>query len=151
MEILGIIQKHRGIFFTILAIFVCVVVFSYALQKRERQIKELIVTATKEEASYMLGNLNDRLVFIISDLIDVYGESSPNSQMEHIKRTNHLIQANPFLLTINYIGQDRRINFVSPLEPNKQVIGLKIEIPAPKKAMEKAAAIVVSPNRHIWK
>ena len=132
-------QKHRWIFIITILVIICVFVFSYALKKRSNEIKNLVSVAAKEEVSYMVGNLNDRLLFIFSDLIDAYGESSPSSQIEHLKRTNHLIQANPFILTINYIGQDRRISFVSPLEPNKQVIGLKIEIPAPKEAMEEAA------------
>ncbi len=132
-------QKRRWIYFIAIPVIICVFVFSYALKKRSNEIKNLVSAATKEEVSYMLGNLNDRFLFIVSDLMDAYGESSPSSQMEHLKRTNHLIQANPFILTINYIGQDRRISFVSPLETNKQVIGLKIEIPAPKEAMEKAA------------
>jgi sensor domain CHASE-containing protein len=55
-----------------------------------------------------------------------------------LKKTKDLIESNPFLLTINYISSDRRIRFVSPFEQNKIVIGLKIEIAAPKEALEQA-------------
>ncbi len=87
-------QKHRWIFIITILVIICVFVFSYALKKRSNEIKNLVSVAAKEEVSYMVGNLNDRLLFIFSDLIDAYGESSPSSQIEHLKRTNHLIQAN---------------------------------------------------------
>lgn len=142
MQIAKKVQLHKRSLFIALAILFLGALFLYALEKRNEEINGMMEVASGEEASYMLENLNDRLVFIKKDLVDKYGESPvhTHSQNEHWERTKHLIEANPFLQAINHIGPDRRIEYVSPLEPNKAVIGLKIEIAAPREALEKAAS-----------
>ncbi len=113
-------------------------VFFFATKGNQNEINDLMKKAVDREASYLFKNVNDRLIFIINDLTDIYKEAPPAGQSEHLEKTAHLIKANPFLLTINYIGPDRRIKFVSPLEPNKKVLGLKIEIAAPREALRMA-------------
>ena len=140
MVMIGRDRIHRWAIFIVLIVIVFGIVFLYASKKNKREVEGIMKDAAEEEASYMLGNLNDRLIFISKDLIDSYGETPPVNQSIHLKKTAHLIDANPFLLTINYIGSDHRIKFVSPLKPNKQVIGLKIEIAAPREALEIAAS-----------
>ncbi|MDH3972951.1 MAG: transporter substrate-binding domain-containing protein [Deltaproteobacteria bacterium] len=92
----------------------------------------------REEAGYLFNNLEDRLGLSISDIISTYGDRIPGSQDEHIKKVSHLNRANPFLQTINYIDGSQRIRYVSPLEPNRRVIGLKIGLSGPKAALEDA-------------
>ncbi len=110
----------------------------YADLQRNREVQSRIEFFAGEEATYLFGNLNDRLVLIINDLLHVYRDTIPSGQSDHLNRTSHLVRANPFLKTINFISSERRIRFVSPLESNKRVIGLEIGIAAPKEALEKA-------------
>ncbi|MDY6973636.1 MAG: PAS domain-containing protein, partial [Thermodesulfobacteriota bacterium] len=110
----------------------------YASGERDRQIEELVKEAVEDEAIYLVGNLNQRLTLIINDLIATYAETPTSSQREHLKRTAHLIKANPFLRAINYIGADRRIIFISPMDTKNRVVGLKAETSAPQEAMERA-------------
>ena len=114
--------------------------FVYASSRQQQEIHSIVLAAANEEAAYMLGNLGDRLTFIASDLQDIAQRSPYQSQSDHLAVTRHLIEANPFLQAINHIDADGRIEYVAPFEPNKQVVGLKIDIPAPREALEMAAS-----------
>jgi|GEM_PF-4564126 diguanylate cyclase (GGDEF)-like protein len=133
------LKNNKWIFLIVLFALMFGLLFIYAYREHKKEIKSVMQTAATEEAFYMLKNLNDRLIFIAKDLLDIYENSLPARQSEYLRKTKHLIEANPFLQSINYIGTDQRIKFVSPLEPNKSAIGLKIEIEAPREAMEMAA------------
>ena len=128
----------------IVAAVIIVVLFGaiwlYARTEYRAALRKAVESAARDEASYISKNVGNRLRFIVKDLLDVYARGLPGSQDEHASKTRHLIAANGFLQTINYIGPDRRIKFVSPYLPNKKVIGLKIEIAAPKRALERALA-----------
>ena len=95
----------------------------------------------RDEVEYLFKNLEDRLSLSISDLISTYHDHVPANQDEHLTKVMHLNRANPFLQTINYIDDNQRIRFVSPLEPNRNVIGLKIGLSSPKAALEEALSI----------
>ena len=140
MNIFKKIYLYRWILLLGLLILGSGEVFQYASYKYKMELKTIIQLAAKREASYLFENLNSRMEFIVNDLLDICHASSPLTQNEHVNLTTHLINANPFLQTINYIGSDHRIKFVSPFEPNKAIIGLKIEIAAPKNALEMAAS-----------
>ena len=114
--------------------------FVHAWSKQQQEIRSTVRAAADEEASYMLGNLSDHLAFIARDLLDMSGRSPHHSQSDHLAGTKHLIEANPFLQAINHVGTDRRIEYVAPFEPNKQVVGLRIDIAAPREALEMAAS-----------
>ncbi|MBF0623087.1 MAG: PAS domain S-box protein [Magnetococcales bacterium] len=134
--------KNRNLQSLTIALMILLIsgVFYYADQRNKQSLRSHVEQYTYEEAQYLFGNINDRLIFIIDDLYTVYRTEIPQSQEMHSARTKHLVDANPFLQSINYISKARRIQYVSPLEPNRMVIGLKIGITAPKKAMELAHA-----------
>jgi len=132
--------NRRLLLFIPLIIATISLLLFHASSERDMEIKELVGNFVQKESQHMTTTINDRLSFIASDLLDIYKGSSPASQAEHTIKTEHLISANPFIKTINYISSDRRITFASPLAGNEAVIGLRIEMDSPLQALEKAVA-----------
>jgi len=118
----------------VLAVFLLL----WSRARHREEVDRCIAKATKAEADYLFGNLDSRLTFIVNDLLERFRHGPPQDQADHEATTQSLVSANPFLQTVNYIGPDRRIRFVSPLEANRAVIGLRIEIPEAKAALEEA-------------
>ena len=114
--------------------------FLYASIERTRDIRASVEAVTAEETSYLLENLNARLLSIAGDLPDGHYEILPDSQAEHLSLTGHLVEANPFLRIVNFIGPDHRIKYIVPFEPNKTLVGTAIEAAAPKEALEMATS-----------
>ncbi len=136
----GRLREHRWVFLLLLAVLALGIVCIVAFAQQRRHVRAVTATATAEEAEYLFTNLNYRLEFLVADLQATFSSTTPQGQAEHESMTRHLVAANPFLVTINYISPERRIEFVSPFERNRAVIGLQIGIAAPKAALESADA-----------
>ena len=114
--------------------------FLYASIERARDIRATVEAIAAEETSYLLENLNARLLSITSDLPDGDHEILPDSQTEYLSLTRHLVEANPFLQVVSFIGPDHRIEYIVPFETNETLVGTVIEAAAPKEALEMAAS-----------
>jgi len=134
------VQRYKWAILIVAAVFMFGVLFLYAFIERARDIRATVVTEATEETSYLLENLNARLLSIASDLPDGHYEILPDSQAEHLSLTRHLVEANPFLQIVNFIGPDHRIKYIVPFEPNKTLVGTGIEAAALKEALEMAAS-----------
>lgn len=118
----------KWLLFILVIIVFIIPLYLYASSQRDSEIKGLVDSFVQEESLYLVNYINNRLSFIINDLLDTYKESPPATQEEHTNKTRHLISSNSFIKTINFIGSKRRIEFASPLSGNEAVIGLKKEL-----------------------
>lgn len=112
----------------------------YTSRRHDREMTRIMDIMAEEKTEHLLGHLSDRLRFIAGELAEIYRDSPPANQAGHEAKTRHLLRAATFLQTINYISQNRKITYVSPLTANRDVIGLEIKLAAPRQALLKAAA-----------
>ncbi len=102
----------------------------------QKQMQSLV----SKEVDHLFSALSDRLRSNINDLLSSNRDGIPRSQDEHLVMVKHLSSSYPFLQSVNYIDASNRIQYVSPVESNQKVIGLKIDIPAPLAALQSALA-----------
>jgi PAS domain S-box-containing protein len=134
------VQRYKWAILIVAAAFMFGALCLYAFIERARDIRATVETIAAEEVSYLLKNLNTHLLSIASNLPDGHYEILPDSQAEHLFLTGHLVETNPFVQTMNFIGPDHRIKYIVPFESNSTLVGTGIKVTAPEGALEMAAS-----------
>ena len=140
MKVAEKIHRYRRLILIVAVTLMFGTIFLYTFTERYRDIHATIETAASKEVSYLLDNLNTRLLAISEDLPDGHHKPLPDSQAEHLILASRLLETNQFIQAINFIGPDHHIEFVLPYEPNLSLIGTGIENEAPGRALELAAS-----------
>ena len=133
-------QKRRYLWILGAVIVLFAVAFVVAMKVHREAMKDQLVRATEQEAEYTFKNLEDRLLFLAEHLQEGHSGGSSLEQEDFSALAHHLVTADDFIATINYIGADRRIQYTYPPEKRQKLVGLKIELRQPEEALNQAAS-----------
>jgi len=103
-----IVRKNSKQFVMLIAYLISILLLSVPLFAWAEETSKVELTTeeqgwkaqsvAREEADYLFENLNDRLIFMVADLLDIYHDDFPREQDEYETKTAHLITANPICL-----------------------------------------------------
>ncbi len=116
-----------GLFVVIFVVFLWILRGNIFLtQKRELVSNAELI---KEKIHLQLDGNRDYLLMIAKDRSE--GLMNYKSFQE---RASNYVADHPELICINWVDADFRITDVAPLAPNKQIVGLRLNLPEPKHA-----------------
>lgn len=132
MKAIEIIWKYRNIAVLSISVLLIASNFLFTFYLEEITIRGIMEGGhIADEASFMLFSIDQRIHSIMNDLLITYRDVGPMNQTDHEEKTAFIIEANPFLQTINFINSNKKILYLSPYESNIKVIGLTIGIESP--------------------
>lgn len=131
-------EKRSRILWITLGVFIVITFFILLRSQKmvfDAKKEQLVVDAksTAEMIKFRLQGNEDYLILLAKERSE--NSLDKNSFQE---RGSQYVSDHPELICINWVDENFRIIDVAPLNPNKEIIGLRLDLPEPKRASQLA-------------